>query len=97
MIVSNEPGYYKTGAFGIRIENLQYVTPLQNIEHGEKPMLGFKTLTMVPYEKKLIECDLLNQQERNYIGNYYQNILSIYKDKLNKNEYNYLTNICKIF
>jgi len=43
MIVSNEPGYYKTGEYGIRIENLQYVTEPRDIKGGERPMMGFET------------------------------------------------------
>jgi Xaa-Pro aminopeptidase len=50
MIVSNEPGYYKEGAYGIRIENLQAVTPAENVDGGERPMLGFETLTFAPIE-----------------------------------------------
>ncbi len=48
MILSNEPGYYKTGAYGIRIENLVVVTPAEAIPGGDRPMLGFETLTLAP-------------------------------------------------
>ena len=56
MIVSNEPGYYKEGAYGIRIENLQVVTP-PGIAGGERPMLGFETLTLAPIDRALIGQD----------------------------------------
>ena len=49
MILSNEPGYYRTGAYGIRIENLQVVTPAEPIPGGERAMLGFETLTFAPH------------------------------------------------
>ena len=54
MIVSNEPGYYKTGAYGIRIENLQVVTPAADVAGGERPMLGFETLTLAPIDRALM-------------------------------------------
>ena len=52
MIVSNEPGYYKEGAYGIRIENLQVVTAAAPIAGGERPMLGFETLTLAPIDRR---------------------------------------------
>ncbi len=63
MIVSNEPGYYKEGHYGIRIENLQFVTPPADIEGGERPMLGFEQLTMAPIDRTLIEKDLLSPDD----------------------------------
>src|SRR3954451_1111371 len=58
MIVSNEPGYYKTGAWGIRIENLVVVTPADS--GGEREILGFETLTLAPIDRALVDCDLLD-------------------------------------
>lgn len=75
MIVSNEPGYYKTGHYGIRIENLQYVTEPTEIKGGERPMLGFETLTLAPIHKALIDYQLLSVQERNYLDQYHQQVL----------------------
>ena len=63
MIVSNEPGYYKTGGFGIRIENLQVVTEPAEIAGGERPMLGFETLTLAPIDRRLVETSLLTAEE----------------------------------
>ena len=76
MIVSNEPGYYKEGAFGIRIENLQYVTPAEDIEGGERPMLGFECLTFAPLARRLIKTDLLSPQERDWVDDYHQRVLA---------------------
>ncbi len=70
MIVSNEPGYYKTNEFGIRIENLMYV---KNASQDEN-YLEFDTLTLVPYAKDLIDRRILNADEINYIKQYYQKI-----------------------
>ena len=74
MIVSNEPGYYKTGEFGIRIENLQYVTKAQSIAGGEREMLGFQNLTWAPLHKALIDKDMLTRSERDFINQYHATV-----------------------
>ena len=75
MIVSNEPGYYKTGAYGIRIENLQFVTPAAEINDGERPMLGFETLTLAPIDRRCIDRDLLTGAERAQLDAYHARVL----------------------
>ena len=75
MIVSNEPGYYKTGAYGIRIENLQYVTEPAEIEGGERPMLGFEVLTLAPYDRRLIDEFALTDEERGQVNAYHARVL----------------------
>ncbi len=74
MIVSNEPGYYKTGAYGIRIENLQVVTPAADIEGGERPMLGFDTLTLAPIARDLIVKPLLTKEEIAWVNGYHARV-----------------------
>jgi len=74
MIVSNEPGYYKTDGYGIRIENLQYVTEPAAIKGGERKMLGFANLTLAPLHKDLIEVNLLTTAERDYINEYHADV-----------------------
>ena len=74
MIVSNEPGYYKTGGYGIRIENLQYVTEAAAIKGGERKMLSFKNLTLAPLHKDLIDVSLLTAAERDYINAYHADV-----------------------
>ena len=69
MILSNEPGYYKKGAFGIRIENLLYVKKFRN-------NLSFENLTLVPIDKDLINFDLLNESEKDYLFKYHINVYS---------------------
>lgn len=71
MIVSNEPGYYKTGAYGIRIENLIAVTTLPAPVGAEREMLGFETLTLVPYDRRLIDQSLLSAAEIALVNAYH--------------------------
>ena len=77
MIVSNEPGYYKEGAYGIRIENLQVVTPAAAISGGERDMLGFETLTLAPIDKTLIDRKLLGKDERNWLDAYHARVQAV--------------------
>jgi len=72
MIVSNEPGYYREGQYGIRIENLQYITPPAPIEGGEIDMLGFECLTFAPLARDLIDVKLLTKEERKYVNDYHK-------------------------
>jgi Xaa-Pro aminopeptidase len=71
MIVSNEPGYYREGHWGIRIETLQVVTPAEPIPGGERPMHGFEQLTFAPLDRRLIDIDLLTSAERAYVDAYH--------------------------
>ena len=68
MIVSNEPGYYKAGEFGIRIENLMYVKDLND------GFYAFENLTLLPFEAKLIDANMLTELEKSFIIKYYSNI-----------------------
>ncbi len=74
MILSNEPGYYKPGAYGIRIENLQAVTPPQEVEGGDRALLGFETLTLAPIDRRLIEPELLDAGERAWLDAYHERV-----------------------
>ncbi len=71
MILSNEPGYYRPGSFGIRIENLIYVREAEAIEGGDQPMLGFETLTFAPIDRQLIVEDLLTREELQWLDDYH--------------------------
>jgi len=77
MIVSNEPGYYKEGGFGIRIENLQVVTEPAQIAGGERPMLGFETLTLAPIDRALIVTELLTAEEHAQMDAYHARVLAV--------------------
>ena len=77
MIVSNEPGYYQVGGYGIRIENLQVVTPAEDIPGGERPMLGFESLTMAPIDRQLIDPALLDAAETKWLNDYHARVLAV--------------------
>ena len=74
MILSNEPGYYPAGEYGIRIENLEVVTPARDLPGGERPMLGFETITLVPMDLRLIELALLTATERDWLNRYHEKV-----------------------
>ena len=76
MILSNEPGYYREGQWGIRIETLQVVTPPTVPEGGERPMHGFEQLTFAPLDRTLIDVNLLTPQERQYVDDYHAEVLA---------------------
>ena len=73
MIVSNEPGFYKAGAFGIRIENL-IVVEERAFEAGDRPMLGFETITLAPIDASLIDVKLLDTDERHWLDAYHARV-----------------------
>ena len=73
MIVSNEPGYYKPGAYGIRIENLVTVVPAE-VEGAERPMLGFDTLTLAPIDRNLVEPALMTADEIAWLDSYHARV-----------------------
>lgn len=94
MIVSNEPGYYKAGEYGIRIENLQFILPPEDIPGGERPMMAFKTLTMAPIHRDLIDLDLLTQAERQYVDDYHAEVLKEIGPKLDGDVRSWLEKAC---
>lgn len=74
MIVSNEPGYYKADAYGIRIENLVVVRSEDGIDGAERVMLGFETITLAPIDRALIDAGLLTVGERDWLNGYHQRV-----------------------
>ena len=86
MILSNEPGYYKKGHYGIRIENLVYIKENKN-------NLYFENLTFVPIEKDLINYDLLEKKEKNYLFKYHLDIYTKYSKFLNLKERKWLASL----
>jgi Xaa-Pro aminopeptidase len=74
MIVSNEPGYYKPGAYGIRIENLVAVTQVETPAGGEQELFGFETLTLAPIDLALIEIGLLDVEEMEWLDGYHARV-----------------------
>ena len=73
MIVSNEPGYYKTGAYGIRIENLVAVKEAE-IEGADRRYLEFETLTLAPIDLACVEPGLLTEAERQWLNDYHRRV-----------------------
>ena len=84
MLFSNEPGYYKQGKFGIRLENILLIKKPIIPYGGNRPMLSTETLTLVPFDKKLIDKTLLNCQEIDWINSYHQQVLDLLKPLINK-------------
>ncbi|GBH31919.1 aminopeptidase P family protein [Sphingobium xenophagum] len=93
MILSNEPGYYKTGEYGIRIENLVLVED-RAIAGAEKPMLGFETLTFAPIDRHLIALDLLSPDERAWVNAYHAKVLSVVGPQLDDDAKAWLESAC---
>ena len=74
MILSNEPGYYKTAAYGIRIENLVLVIAAPEPVGAEKPLNAFETLTLAPIDRRLIETEMLSGKERAWLDGYHARV-----------------------
>ncbi len=74
MILSNEPGYYRTGAYGIRIENLVLVTEAAAVAGAEKPLNAFETLTLAPIDVRLVEPRLLAPEEIAWLAAYHARV-----------------------
>ena len=81
MICSNEPGYYKPDAFGIRIENLVLITE-QAIEDAEGTYLGFETLTFVPLDRRLIDKTMLTSAEIDWVDRYHEKVRALIAPQL---------------
>ena len=77
MIISNEPGYYKEGAYGIRIENLVLVTELGKPVGGDRDMLGFETLTLAPIDRRLVVADMLVGEELAWLDAYHARVRQV--------------------
>ena len=75
MILSNEPGYYKEGGYGIRLENLIVVTEPEPIPGGDIAMHGFETLTLAPFDRRLVATDMLSPAERDWLDAYHSRVL----------------------
>jgi Xaa-Pro aminopeptidase len=93
MIISNEPGYYKTGEYGIRIENLVLVVE-REIEGAEKEMLGFETLTFAPIDRRLIDVQMLEPEELVWLNCYHAHVMSKIGPKLTGADLAWLQQAC---
>ena len=77
MIVSNEPGYYKTGGYGIRIENLVLVTEPAKVPRGEREVMSFETLTLVPIDRRLVVAEMLSPAELDWLNAYHARVAEV--------------------
>ena len=94
MILSNEPGYYKAGAYGIRIENLLLAREEGVCEATGKAMIGFETLTLAPLDKNLILLEALSADERYWLAQYHKRVLAELTPFLNSDEAEWLKTVC---
>jgi Xaa-Pro aminopeptidase len=93
MFLSNEPGYYKPNAYGIRIENLVLVGE-RHVAGGDMNMMGFETLTFVPIDKTLIDATLLTPEERAWLDTYHAQTLRIVGEQLTSDALAWLERAC---
>jgi Xaa-Pro aminopeptidase len=96
MILSNEPGYYRNGAFGIRIENLIVVKAGEAVEGGDpqRNLLSFETITFAPLDRALIVTSLLSQDERAWIDDYHAQTLAKIGPRLDGAALDWLKGAC---
>jgi Xaa-Pro aminopeptidase len=93
MMLSNEPGYYKAGEYGIRIENLVLVVP-RDIAGADRDMLGFETLTLCPIERTLIVPELLTSGERDWLNAYHARVAEVLSPELEGADRDWLLEKC---
>jgi Xaa-Pro aminopeptidase len=77
MLISNEPGYYKEGAYGIRIENVVLVSDLSKVVDGERDMMSFETLTLAPIDRRLIDAGAMTTAELDWLNAYHARVYDI--------------------
>jgi Xaa-Pro aminopeptidase len=94
MILSNEPGYYRPGAYGIRIENLVLVTEAAPVEDAEKPLNCFETLTLAPIDRRLIEPALMTQDEIAWLDAYHARVRDVLAPLLDEQTRAWLNGVC---
>ena len=93
MILSNEPGYYKPGDYGIRIENLVLVVE-KDVPSADKEMLGFETLTFVPIDKRLIDASMLSDRELEWFNDYHAAVLALIGPQIEGEDKEWLKRQC---
>ncbi len=93
MICSNEPGYYKDDAFGIRIENLILVES-REVAGAEQEMLGFETLTFAPLDRRLIDVSILSETQRRWVDDYHAKVMSVVAPQIDGDAHDWLKQQC---
>jgi Xaa-Pro aminopeptidase len=94
MLISNEPGYYLPGEYGIRLENLLIVQPAEPQPGSVKPFLEFETITLAPFDRALIEPTLLTEAERGWLDAYHARVLAEVGPKLPPDVRSWLATAC---
>ncbi len=94
MVLSNEPGFYKAGEYGIRIENLVVVTPPEMVEGGDRATLGFETLTLAPVDRRLIAAEMLSVTERAWVDAYHARVLATVAPRVEPEVAAWLEEVC---
>ncbi|MET0407131.1 MAG: aminopeptidase family protein P, partial [Hyphomicrobium sp.] len=90
MLISNEPGFYKVGEYGIRIENVVLVTPPEAVDGGDREMMAFETLTLAPIDRRLILADMLEKTERDWLNAYHKHVFDTLAANLDASTRNWL-------
>ena len=93
MILSNEPGFYLPGEYGIRLENLLLVQPA-DLPAATKPFLAFETLTLAPFDRRLLQPALLTRQERDWLDGYHARVAQMVGPALGETERAWLVEAC---
>ncbi|MEO0381984.1 MAG: aminopeptidase P family protein [Pseudomonadota bacterium] len=93
MLLSNEPGYYKEGAFGIRLENLVFVTEPEDMG-GDQPMMGFETITRAPFERRLVDVGLMSDAELAWLNAFHAKVLADIGPLLSGDDLAFLETAC---
>ncbi len=94
MILSIEPGYYREGSFGIRIENLAVVRPAETPAGGDRAMLSWETLTLAPIDRRLIDRDLLQAEERGWLDGYHARVAAALRPLVPAETRRWLETVC---
>jgi len=92
MVLSNEPGYYKSGHYGMRMENLQVVVEAISPQGSEQRMLGFETLTLAPIDRNLIDVKMLTSDEIAWINAYHKRVFTTLESTLDPKTVEWLKN-----
>lgn len=90
MLISNEPGYYKVGEYGIRIENVVLVTLPEPVDDGDREMMAFETLTLAPIDRRLITPEMLEKSERDWLNGYHKHVFDTLAPSLDPSTRNWL-------
>jgi Xaa-Pro aminopeptidase len=94
MILSNEPGFYLKGKYGIRIENLLLVKPAAKPKGGDRPMLSFETLTYAPIDQRLIDETLMTRSEIQWLDHYHAEVVRKLQSKVSETTRSWLETAC---